>query len=180
MVNIKKVKKGKIIGEGKLPKMDIERIFDFCKKFDISNIENLDAGFLFDVRSGVIHWLDEKTKSICSSIYLDHNKEFFKIELEAWRKKEEKTGEKPEKKEVAPAVSKTKTVVQKKTKVLVGQQKGISIKLSKCCLPTSEDRIKAYITKNHQASIHKASCENLKRFQKKWPQKIIEASWSEK
>jgi len=54
---------------------------------------------------------------------------------------------------------------------------GIQIRLAKCCLPQSGQVIKAYITKSRGTAIHKANCENLIRVQKKWPQKIIEASW---
>ena len=56
---------------------------------------------------------------------------------------------------------------------------GIQIRLAKCCLPQPGQAIKAYITKNRGTAIHKANCENLIRVQKKWPQKIIEASWPE-
>lgn len=56
---------------------------------------------------------------------------------------------------------------------------GIQIRLAKCCLPQPSQVIKAYITKNRGTAIHKANCENLIRVQKKWPQKIIEASWPE-
>ena len=75
---------------------------------------------------------------------------------------------------------KPKAVVQKKTKILVAGQTGILINIARCCSPSVNNNIKAYITKKHEASIHKANCENLKRAQKKWPQKVIEATWSDK
>ena len=108
-------------------------------------------------------------------------KKFFRTELEAWREKRRKlpkTETRKERKEVA--VVKPKAIIKKKTKILVAGQTGISINIARCCSPSANSDIKAYITKKHEASIHKANCENLKRAQKKWPQKVIEATWSEK
>ena len=108
-------------------------------------------------------------------------KRFFKTELEAWRKKRATTDKiriRKERKETT--VAKPQITVKKKTKILVAGQTGISINIAKCCSPSAKSQIKAYITKSHEASIHKADCENLKRAQKKWPQKIIEATWIEK
>jgi GTP pyrophosphokinase len=63
-------------------------------------------------------------------------------------------------------------------RVVIGGKTDISLSFAKCCNPKSGDRIIAYVTKNKGASIHRFSCENLKRVQAKWPQKIIKASWS--
>lgn len=73
----------------------------------------------------------------------------------------------------------------KKTKkaetiVSLAGQAGMKIYLAKCCSPRSGDQIKAYVTKDRGASIHKADCWNILRIQKKWPQKIIEAAWETK
>lgn len=62
-------------------------------------------------------------------------------------------------------------------KVYLGKETGFSINLAKCCSPQPGDEIKAFISKEKGASIHKVNCENLKKLQKKWPQKIIDASW---
>ena len=59
-------------------------------------------------------------------------------------------------------------------------QKGMQVFLAKCCTPQLGQPIKAYITRNRGASIHKEDCLNLIRAQKKWPHKIIEASWDQK
>ncbi len=61
---------------------------------------------------------------------------------------------------------------------LAGQSR-IQTHLAKCCLPQPGDKIKAYITREHGASVHKVGCKNLEKVQKKWPQKIIEAQWPE-
>jgi len=71
-------------------------------------------------------------------------------------------------------IKKTETVIS-----LAGQA-GMKIYLAKCCSPQSGDKIKAYITKDRGASIHKIDCGNMLKIQKKWPQKIIEATWETK
>lgn len=61
--------------------------------------------------------------------------------------------------------------------VLIGGQKGISFRLSKCCQPKPGDPISAFITKEYQVSVHKNNCSNLQELAQRWPQKIIPASW---
>ena len=57
---------------------------------------------------------------------------------------------------------------------------GIQVHLAKCCSPQTGDKIKAYITKDRGAIVHKADCREMKEIQKKWPQKVIEATWIKK
>ncbi len=61
--------------------------------------------------------------------------------------------------------------------VIIGGESRISLSFAKCCNPQPGDKIKAYITKGKGASIHKISCENFKRAEKKWPNKVVEAEW---
>jgi len=61
--------------------------------------------------------------------------------------------------------------------VFLAGQSGIQIYLAKCCQPKMGEEIKAYVTKSRGASIHKTECKNFITAQKKWPQKVIEASW---
>jgi GTP pyrophosphokinase len=61
--------------------------------------------------------------------------------------------------------------------ILIAGQSGISIKLSKCCLPQPGDKISAFLTKGEGASVHKIDCFNLKELQEKWPQRIVNATW---
>jgi len=76
---------------------------------------------------------------------------------------------------------KTETVPKKIEKlpksVIIGGEAGISLVFAKCCNPQRGDDIKAYITQIKGASIHKVSCESFKRLEKKWPEKVIDASW---
>ena len=64
--------------------------------------------------------------------------------------------------------------------VLLAGQKGIKVHLAKCCFPRPGDPIRAWINKTRGASIHKINCDNLIQAQKKWPQRIVEASWAGK
>lgn len=72
--------RGRLAGKGKLEKDEIKRLFDFCRTFDMTNAKS-DSQYLFDVRSGAIHWLDKGTKTICSSLYCDHLRGHVKIQL---------------------------------------------------------------------------------------------------
>ena len=63
--------------------------------------------------------------------------------------------------------------------VLISGEAGISFSIAKCCNPKTKDKIKAFVTKERNASVHKISCEDLKKVQSQFPQKIIQASWKE-
>lgn len=93
--------------------------------------------------------------------------------------------EKKNKKQILPQSNLSKKTTNKIKKqvnreVIVAHNKGILIHLSKCCHPQPYDKIKAYITKNNGASIHTINCPNLKRLEKKWPQRVVEAHWVKK
>ena len=64
-----------------------------------------------------------------------------------------------------------------KEEISLAGERGIKTYLAKCCCPQPGDEIRAWITKERGASIHKTNCENLIQAQKKCPQRIIEASW---
>ena len=67
----------------------------------------------------------------------------------------------------------------KTTEVYIGKQKGISYSLAKCCLPKAGDNINAYIGKTGSAVLHSTSCKNFKEISKKFPEKIVSATWHE-
>ncbi|MDP3882616.1 MAG: HD domain-containing protein [Candidatus Staskawiczbacteria bacterium] len=56
-------------------------------------------------------------------------------------------------------------------------QKGMLIHRAKCCNPQPGDKVKAYITQRRAAVLHRTSCENFKKIAKKFPEKIVDASW---
>jgi GTP pyrophosphokinase len=65
----------------------------------------------------------------------------------------------------------------KVNKIYLGKETGFSINLAKCCSPQPGDEIKGFISRIKGVSIHKIDCEDFKKLQKKWPQKVIDASW---
>ena len=75
---------------------------------------------------------------------------------------------------------KTKKVPKIEMVISLAGETGIQVHLAKCCSPKAGDKIKAYITKDRGAIIHKADCREMKEIQKKWPQKVIEATWIKK
>lgn len=72
-----------------------------------------------------------------------------------------------------------KSKPQKPAKVSLAGQTGIMINLAKCCSPKNGDKIVGYITKDRRATIHKIDCANFKKIKKKWPQKIVKATWKQ-
>ncbi len=89
---------------------------------------------------------------------------FFKIPALTFKK---------EKKAAAP-------ITPKATTVSISGQTGILTRMAKCCEPQQTNEISAYITKDHGATIHRSDCKNIINFQKKWPERIIKASWKTK
>ena len=66
---------------------------------------------------------------------------------------------------------------EKVKEIYLAEEKGILVNLAKCCSPKSSDEIKAYITKYRGAVLHKTSCKNFQRLSKKFPRKVLDASW---
>ncbi len=67
---------------------------------------------------------------------------------------------------------------KKESKILIGGQAGIAVKMAKCCQPKQGENIIAFVTKGEGASVHKTNCSNLAVLQQKQPQRIVEASWT--
>ncbi len=63
------------------------------------------------------------------------------------------------------------------SQIYLAGQKGIMVNVAKCCLPQANDQVKAYLTRHRAAVLHKISCSNLQKISKKFPEKIIDASW---
>jgi hypothetical protein len=80
MASLIRVGQGNVSAKGILAKEDLDKFFKFCKRFDIIDGDKNDP-YIFDVRSGVIHWLAKADKSICSSLYFDLQKGKISIEL---------------------------------------------------------------------------------------------------
>ena len=61
--------------------------------------------------------------------------------------------------------------------IYIAGQKGMLIHIAKCCNPQPGDKIMAYLAPNRATVLHKTSCSILKETSKKFPEKIIDASW---
>ncbi|MFC1810238.1 RelA/SpoT family protein [Patescibacteria group bacterium] len=74
-------------------------------------------------------------------------------------------------KEVKTKVLKTRVT---KKGILVGDQKGLPIRLAKCCKPKYGQQIKAFVTRGSSLSIHKENCRVLKLSDSK---RHMDAKW---
>lgn len=72
---------------------------------------------------------------------------------------------------------KTKIKKQKPREIYLAGQKGIMVNMAKCCNPEPNDKAMAYLTKHRAAVLHKTSCKNFQKLAKKFPNKVIKASW---
>ncbi|MCX6791259.1 MAG: TGS domain-containing protein [Candidatus Gribaldobacteria bacterium] len=66
---------------------------------------------------------------------------------------------------------------KKNFRVLIGNETGITYKLSQCCQPQPVDEIIAFITQGKGASVHKITCQNFKTLQAKSPERVLSAKW---
>lgn len=84
-----------------------------------------------------------------------------------------------------PEVLKTKQVKKVEVPILkIGEpiiqgQKGLLYKLAKCCNPTTEHKIKGYMTVNRGVTVHVASCANIKT-KNGHGARLLTASWSDR
>ncbi len=68
---------------------------------------------------------------------------------------------------------------EKPSQIYLAGQKGMLVNVAKCCLPQPGDQVKAHLTIYRAAVLHKISCNNLQKISKKFPEKIIDASWEQ-
>jgi GTP pyrophosphokinase len=66
---------------------------------------------------------------------------------------------------------------KKKYPILVDGQDQIATTIGKCCNPKPGDEIIGYITKNNGVSIHKKTCQNIKKARDSKPSSIVNVSW---
>ncbi|MGC9031499.1 MAG: TGS domain-containing protein [Minisyncoccia bacterium] len=66
---------------------------------------------------------------------------------------------------------------KKISRIKVGEQTDISIKIAKCCNPKEGDEILGIIIPSKEIVIHKKDCKNLLEISKKSPERIIKAEW---
>jgi (p)ppGpp synthase/HD superfamily hydrolase len=49
--------------------------------------------------------------------------------------------------------------------------------LAKCCAPIPGDEVKGYITRGRGVTVHRADCSNLKHYEQREPDRLVEARW---
>ncbi len=106
---------------------------------------------------------------------INQNNSFFKLPLPGFIKQKfieisEKAQKKKDEKEYVKK--------EKIPRIFLAGQKGMLVNKAKCCNPQPGDEVAAYLTRYRAAVLHKTSCENFKRLAKKFPEKIITASWN--
>jgi len=72
-----------------------------------------------------------------------------------------------------------KEIIKKErpAQIYLAGEKGMLIHIAKCCNPQPGDKVKAYLSQQRAAVLHRTSCENFKKIAEKFPNKIIDASW---
>lgn len=82
--------------------------------------------------------------------------------------------------EISKKIARKKPLEKKKEqRIYLAGQKGIMVTKAKCCSPKPGNEVQAYISKYRAAVLHKTSCKNFQKLAKKFPEKIIDASWGE-
>ena len=76
---------------------------------------------------------------------------------------------------------KSEKIFKSSTGVIIDGMKNCSVKFSKCCNPFPGDKIIGFITKGYGVSIHKVSCENVKksRDNNELTKRLVSAKWSD-
>jgi len=80
-------------------------------------------------------------------------------------------------KKPSPKTKPLKIKRERTRQLFIDGQKGISYTIAKCCKPEVGDQVKAYLSKQRSAVIHKTSCKDFKKLSAKSPEKIVEAYW---
>jgi len=68
---------------------------------------------------------------------------------------------------------------QQPNQIYLAGQKSMMVTFAKCCNAKPGEATKAYLTKYRAAVLHKITCKNLQAMAKKFPEKIIDASWEQ-
>ncbi|HEV2430856.1 MAG TPA: TGS domain-containing protein, partial [Burkholderiales bacterium] len=77
----------------------------------------------------------------------------------------------------APEVKKARKAPSTKAAMLVVGMGGLATQLAGCCKPVPPDSIRGFVTRGKGVSIHRDSCESLKRLAEQHPERVIETAW---
>jgi GTP pyrophosphokinase len=78
---------------------------------------------------------------------------------------------------VAPEVKKARKAPSAKAAMLVVGMGGLATQLARCCKPVPPDPIRGFVTRGKGVSIHRESCESLKRLAESHPERVMETAW---
>jgi GTP pyrophosphokinase len=54
---------------------------------------------------------------------------------------------------------------------------GLATQLARCCKPVPPDPIRGFVTRGKGVSIHRESCDGLKRLAERHPERVMETGW---
>jgi GTP pyrophosphokinase len=78
-----------------------------------------------------------------------------------------------------PEAKKTRKAPSAKAAMLVVGMGGLATQLARCCKPVPPDPIRGFVTRGKGVSIHRESCESLKRLAERHPERVMETAWGE-
>ncbi len=64
-----------------------------------------------------------------------------------------------------------------KAAMLVVGMGGLATQLARCCKPVPPDSIRGFVTRGKGVSVHRESCESLKRLVERHPERVMETAW---
>jgi GTP pyrophosphokinase len=79
--------------------------------------------------------------------------------------------------EPAPEVKRVKKTPTAKASMLVVGMDGLATQLARCCKPVPPDAIRGFVTRGKGVSVHRESCESLKRLAERHPERVMETAW---
>jgi GTP pyrophosphokinase len=64
-----------------------------------------------------------------------------------------------------------------KAAMLVVGMGGLATQLARCCKPVPPDSIRGFVTRGKGVSVHRESCDSLKRLAERHPERVMETAW---
>jgi GTP pyrophosphokinase len=76
-----------------------------------------------------------------------------------------------------PELKRPKKASTAKAAMLVVGLGGLATQLARCCKPVPPDPIRGFVTRGKGVSIHRESCDSLKRLAERHPERVMETAW---
>jgi GTP pyrophosphokinase len=78
-----------------------------------------------------------------------------------------------------PELRKARKPAAAKAAMLVVGMGGLATQLARCCKPVPPDPIRGFVTRGKGVSVHRESCESLKRLAERHPERVMETGWGD-